>query len=64
MTKAELTEALQPFTDDIEIMIGSNGHWYEVDHHDYAQRFGGEGCLVLELGAKILLRTRPKAHKA
>lgn len=60
MTKAELLEALQPFTDETEVMIGDRGHWYEVDHSEYAQRFNGYGCLVLTLGAKILLRTAPR----
>ncbi len=60
MTKAELIEELEPFTDEVEIMIGSAGRWYEVDHSEYAQRFGGEGCLVLNLGAQILLRTKSR----
>lgn len=61
MTKAELLEALAPFDDELEIMIGSSGRWYEVDHTEYAQRFSGDGCLVLQLGAQILLRVRPRA---
>ena len=59
MTKAQLLEALKPFTDEVEIMIGDNGHWYEVGDRKYAQRFNGEGCLVLMVGAKILLKVKP-----
>lgn len=56
MTKAELIAALQPFTDETEIMIGDKDRWFEVDGHGYSQRFNGEGCFVLDLGARILLR--------
>jgi hypothetical protein len=59
VTKEELLRALEPFTSDLEIMIGSRGRWYEVDNAEYATRFSGDGCLVLNLGAQILLRTRP-----
>lgn len=61
MTKIELLEALKPFTDETEVMIGDRGHWYEVDHSEYALRFNGYGCLVLTLGAKILLRAAPRS---
>ena len=56
MTKAELLAALEPFSDETEVMIGNHGRWYEIDHHEYAQRFNGYGCFVLTLGAQILLR--------
>lgn len=63
MTKDELLHALEPFTGEIEIMIGGRGRWYEVDSTDYSQRFNGDGCLVLNLGAQILLRVLPKDRK-
>lgn len=57
MTKAELIEALQPFMDETEIMIGDKDRWFEVDKWSYAVRFNGYGCFVLDLGARILLRS-------
>lgn len=61
MTKAELLKALQPFEDETEIMIGDGDRWFDVpSRYEYAQRLTGEGCFVLRLGARILLK-RPRA---
>lgn len=60
MTKAELIEALVPFMDETEIMIGDRDRWFETSGWGYATRFDGDGCVVINLGARILLKKAPR----
>jgi hypothetical protein len=64
MTKAELLRALEPFTDETEIMIGDRDRWFETQSWQYGQRLNGNGVVIIELGARILLDIRYMRAKA
>lgn len=48
MTKEELIEALQPFTDDIKIFRKNEGIGVEVQKAEYEMLSSGEGIIILE----------------
>lgn len=58
MTKAELLDALLPFTDETEIMIGDRDRWFETCRWQYGRRLNGDGVVIIDLGARILLDVR------
>lgn len=55
MTKAELIEALQPYTDEIEIVMLANNLFYEVDSAGYGINSRDDGVVVLIKGAQVLI---------
>ncbi len=60
MTKAELLAALEPFMEETEIMIGDHGGWFETGPTwSYGTRLNGDGVVILQLGARILLKANP-----
>lgn len=46
MTKADLIRALEPFTDDIEIVLATSSH-YKVHGHSYGVDERRDGVFVL-----------------
>lgn len=59
MTKGELMRALEPFTDEIEILIDDGDRSFEVDHWRYGL-IQGTGVLVMRRGAQVMWRLSPK----
>lgn len=55
MTKQELLEALQPYTDDIEIVIAADGRFFEIDHAGYGTNSRQDGVALLTKGAQMLV---------
>lgn len=49
MTKGELIRFLEPFTDDIEVIVLNGNEWRSTSAATYAQR-AGEGLVVVALG--------------
>lgn len=52
MTKEDIVKLLEPFTNDIEILIRDGERFFEVDHHAYGVSKTGDGVIVLQLGAQ------------
>jgi hypothetical protein len=64
MTKAELLQALEPFTDETEIMIGDQDRWFDTRGWQYGSRLNGNGVVIIEMGGRILLDIRHMRAKA
>lgn len=64
MTKDELIEALQPFTDDIEIVLLAGQLFYEIDHATYGTNSRDDGVLVLVKGAQVIVPTLAAERRA
>ncbi len=60
MTKYELLRYLEPFTDDIEIVVGTGDLCFESDSCEYFLR-NGTGMVAIHQGAQVLIRSRPKS---
>lgn len=57
MDKSELIRAMQPFVEEVPIVVrGVDGRYYEVVRSGYAQTADGDGLLVLIAGQQTFVR--------
>jgi hypothetical protein len=57
MTKEDLIRFLEPFREEIRVVININGKVFEIDHMRYGLH-DGEGFAVIQQGEQITLPLR------
>lgn len=53
VTKGELMKALEPFDDDIEIVIGSGELFFEIPGYAYGIDVTGDGWVIVDKGNSV-----------